>query len=169
VVRGLPQIVVTIAGAGDSPLDEDSDLRHNLARALRRFGDPLVGVRVLVRERLVVRLNLTVTVDPDFDWAVVGPGVRAAMLDAFSFARRELGQSLYGSEVLAVAHGVRGVLRCVIDRLTVEPAPPVPPPPIDAGPAVVALPARAGDPPRPAQIACLVPELPELLEVTRGV
>jgi predicted phage baseplate assembly protein len=169
VVRGLPQIVVTVAGAGDSPIDDGSDLRHNLARALRRFGDPLVGVRVLVRRRLVVRLNLTVTIEPDFDWPVVAAAVRTALLDAFGFARRDLGQSLYGSEVLAVAHGVRGVRRCVVDLLTIDPAPPSPAAATVPGPVVVARPARGGDPSQPAEIACLMPDLPELLVITRGV
>lgn len=38
---GIREFVhVTIAGAGDAPIDEDSDLLRNLRLALTQFGDP---------------------------------------------------------------------------------------------------------------------------------
>jgi uncharacterized phage protein gp47/JayE len=170
LVGHRPVIVVTVAGVDDAPIAADSELRRNLARALRRFGDPTVGIRVVVRELLVVRLGLEVTIDPDRDWPVVAGQVQSALLDALSFARRDLGQDVVGSEILAAAHRVPGVRRCLITTLTSAPPPPagtpVPPPP---GPRLVVLPARGGDPdPSPAQLAYLAPELPEYLVLTRG-
>jgi predicted phage baseplate assembly protein len=165
-VRGREEIVVTIAGADDIPIERDSDLRRNLLMALRRFGDPLVGVRVLVRERMVIRLELTVTIEPDRDWAKVGPNVESALLAALSFDQRELGQDVTGSEVLAIAHSVAGVRRCVIGTLTTVPAP-VTPFTGRPAPRIVVHPARGGARAVPAQLAYLAPELPEFLVVTR--
>jgi predicted phage baseplate assembly protein len=165
VVRGQEEILVTVAGAADIPIDPDSALRRSLQQALRTFGDPLVRVRVVVRERLVVRLELTVTVDPDRDRAVVEQAVRAALLDALSFDNRELGQDIVGSEVLATVHRVPGVRRCVIDVLAPEPVPPATSPAAPhAAPRLVVRPATGGpDGPHPAQIAYLAAELPEFL------
>jgi predicted phage baseplate assembly protein len=169
VVRGREEIVVTVAGVDDAPIADDSALRRNLLAALRTFGDPLIGVRVLVRERLVMRLALTVTIYADRDWAVVSAQLRAGLAAAFSFDGRELGRSVAGSEVLVAAHRVPGVRRCVISGLTTEPPPPPPPtaPPVHPGPRLVVLPARAdADGPHPAQLAYLAPELPEYLVLT---
>jgi hypothetical protein len=47
---------VTIAGAGDIPIDENSDLFRNLYDALHHFGDPHQSVQVTLRELLLLLL-----------------------------------------------------------------------------------------------------------------
>lgn len=100
---------LTIAGVGDIPIDENSDLFGNLHQALHQFGDPHQPVQVARRELLLLVISARVKVDPDHKWESVEPKVRAALLDAFSFDRRELGQSVFSSEVISTIQQVDGV------------------------------------------------------------
>jgi len=107
---GRVQLVhVTIAGEDDIPILEDSDLFLNLEAALRRFGDPRQPLRLEVREAAFLFLQAEVRVLPDYEWDKVEPKIRAALLDAFGFARRDLGQDALLSEVYRTIQGVRGV------------------------------------------------------------
>jgi Baseplate J-like protein len=107
---GRVQLVhVTIAGEDDIPILEDSDLFRNLEAALRQFGDPRQPLRLEVREAAFLFLQAKVRVLPDYEWDKVEPKIRAALLDAFGFARRDLGQDALLSEVYRTVQGVRGV------------------------------------------------------------
>jgi predicted phage baseplate assembly protein len=109
---------VTIAGADDIPIDLNSDLYRNLSRALRDFGDPQTPVRLAPRELLSLSISAKVRVEPDYEWETVEPIIRNALLDAFGFARRELGQDVAPSEVISTIQRVRGVAYVDLDLLT---------------------------------------------------
>lgn len=109
---------LTIAGAADAPIDPGSALDRNLRLSLRRYGDPSVPVLVVPRERIVLLISARVATHPDHLWEVVEPRVRSALLDAFGFDRRELGQDVLLSEVASVFHAVQGVDHVDIDLLT---------------------------------------------------
>jgi hypothetical protein len=100
---------VTLAGEDDVPIRLDSDLFLNLEAALRRFGDPLQPLRLAVRRRAFLVVQAEVRLLADYLWEAVEPKIRAAMLDAFGFTRRGLGQDALLSEVYATIQGVRGV------------------------------------------------------------
>ncbi|OBC00022.1 putative baseplate assembly protein [Mycobacterium sp. 852013-50091_SCH5140682] len=107
---GRQEVVhVTVAGVGDVPIDPESGLLTALADSLTQFGDPGVTARVAVRAMLLLVLRAGVKVKPDYSWDLVEPAVRAALLDAFSFARRDLAQDAYLSEAFAAAQAVPGV------------------------------------------------------------
>jgi predicted phage baseplate assembly protein len=108
---------LTIAGAGDVPVDRSSDLYRALRAALAQWGDPAQPVEVAVRELVLLVISAGVEVDPDYRFSDVEPKVRAALLDRFGFDRRELGQSVYLSEVQSVAQKVRGVVSVDVDVL----------------------------------------------------
>lgn len=113
---GHRQLVhLTIAGTDDIPIDVTSDLYHNLRRALASFGDPFQPIQVVTRELLALVIIAGVRVLPDYLWEVVAAKIRAALLDAFSFERRELGQSVFLSEVISVAQRVEGVAFVDVD------------------------------------------------------
>jgi hypothetical protein len=167
---------VTIAGAGDIPIDVTSDLYRNVIAALRRFGDPHVPVRVEVRELLALVVSAQVKVLPDHDWELVEPAVRARLLDVFGFDRRELGQDVLPSEVIAVVQGVRGVDHVDLDvlrvideaavvRLLEASAAPAPPQPGRQAPGRIEVwPARVVDGVvLPAQLAYLQPGVQDSL------
>ena len=111
----LPMIHVTIAGAGDSPIDETSDLFRNLRQALYDFGDPFQKIQLAVRELLMIVIEANVAILPDYQWESVVSEVRSALLDQFSFERRELGQDVWLSEVISVMQSVRGVAYIDVD------------------------------------------------------
>lgn len=162
---------LTIAGAGDVPIDENSDLYRNLRQALRQFGDPYQPFQVDVRELLLLVISAKVRLLPDYQWESVEPKIRAALLDTFSFERRELGQDVLSSEVISTIQRVPGVAYVDVDILdhipeTIEPEK------LDSLATTLTLEpripveiARTG-PIRPAQLAYLSPEVPDTLILT---
>jgi predicted phage baseplate assembly protein len=108
---------LTVAGADDAPLDETSDLIRNLREALRDFGEPSQPFVVAIRELRVLVIAARIRIDPDYLWEKVESAVRATMLDAFGFDRRELGQDVTSSEVIAAMAHVTGVTAVDLDVL----------------------------------------------------
>jgi predicted phage baseplate assembly protein len=107
---GRRQVVhVTVAGIGDIPIDASSGLLRDLQAALVALGDVGVPVAVDVREQIMLVVRAGIKVAPDYDWDLVEPAVRAALLEAFGFASRDLAQDAYLSEVIALAAAVPGV------------------------------------------------------------
>ncbi len=115
---GRRQLVhVTIAGADDIPIDENSDLFQNLRQALHDFGDPHQAIALAVRELLLLIVSARIRLLPDYQWEPVVSALRDALLDTFSFERRELGQSVLLSEVISVMQSVSGVAYADVDVL----------------------------------------------------
>ncbi|RUL78922.1 putative baseplate assembly protein [Dyella choica] len=114
-VKSGAQVLVTIAGAADAPIDPSSDLYRNLLQAFQRYGDPALPVDLSVRELLALRVSAKVGLAPDQQWEAVEPLVRAAVLDRFGFERRELAQNVYRSELIACVQAVRGVAYVTVD------------------------------------------------------
>jgi predicted phage baseplate assembly protein len=108
---------LTIAGSADAPIDEQSDLYRHLLGALVELGDPSLPLQVALREAIFVFLGARVKVLPEYLWENVEPKLRAALLEAFGFERRALGQSLLLSEVVAVMQSVEGVDYVDVDLL----------------------------------------------------
>ncbi len=108
--NGRRQLVyLTIAGADNIPIDQSSDLYQNLVQALHKFGDPHQPLQVDIAEVLFLVISAHVRLLPDYELEAVEPQIRAALLDAFSFERRELAQPVFESEVLSVIQAVAGV------------------------------------------------------------
>ncbi|MDN5940282.1 MAG: putative baseplate assembly protein [Nitrospira sp.] len=113
---GRRQIVhLTIAGADDIPIETHSDLYRNLTEALRRFGDPYQPFRIELRELKLLELSARARIHPDYLWEKVELKIRAALLDVFSFERRELGQDALLSEAFSAMQSVTGVEYVDID------------------------------------------------------
>ena len=100
---------VTIAGTDDIPIDRTSNLFRNLILALRRFGDQALPLRLDVRELVLLIVSAKVRISPDYIWEKVEPKIRASLLDAFGFEKRELGQDALLSEVITAIQLVEGV------------------------------------------------------------
>lgn len=115
---GYQQVVdVTIAGLDDIPISPTSDLYRSLLQALRQFGDPATPVEVGVAEILLLVVSIKMRVQTDYLFDDVSLNVRAALLDAFSFTRRDLGQPVFQSEVLSVIQDVAGVAYVELEKL----------------------------------------------------
>lgn len=100
---------VTIAGVDDEPIDETSDLYHNVLAALRRFGDPDLPLIVQMRELVTLLLSAKVRLAPDYQWEKVVTQIRATLLDAFGFQKRALGQPVLLSEIISAIQRIVGV------------------------------------------------------------
>jgi len=109
------QVWVTMAGAGDVPIDETSDVYRNLLQSLQRYGDPSLMVGLNVRQLIALTLSAKVGLQPDFTWAAIEPQLRSTLLCRFGFERQQLAQSVYLSEVIACMQGVRGVAWVDVD------------------------------------------------------
>lgn len=108
-------VYVTIAGAEDIPIDKTSDLYHSLLAALHKFGDPYQPIQLAIRELILLIIHARVRVSPEYQWETVEPKIRTALLDHFSFERRELGQDALLSEAISVIQGITGVAYVDVD------------------------------------------------------
>jgi len=108
---------LTIAGVDDIPIDQSSDLYRNLRRALQQFGEPYRPIVVDLRELSLLIISANVQLSADYDWELVEPKIRAAMLDVFGFEQRELGQAATYSEVVSTIQAVEGVAYVDLDTL----------------------------------------------------
>lgn len=107
---GHRQLVhITVAGIDDIPIDPTSDLYLNLRHALHLYGDRNQPLQLDVRAAKFLVLQAGAKVDPDYPWEVIAPAMRAALLSAFRFDCRELGQAAFLSEALDVLQRVPGV------------------------------------------------------------
>jgi hypothetical protein len=174
---------LTIAGNDDIPITPSSDLYRNLREALRRFGDPAQAVQVDVRRLRLLIVAAKVRLNADYRWETVAPMIRAALADRFGFRRRELGQDVARSEVLAAVQAVTGVDYVDLDILDAVDEDQVRQELIEPAPGGLAaalglqrrlrayLARREKEPPPPhivpAELICLDPTRPEtvLLEV----
>ncbi len=110
ISNGRRQLVhLSIAGADNIPIDKNSDLYLNLVQALQQLGDPNVPLQVDLCEVMFIVINARVRLLPDYQWESVEAQIRAILLDTFSFERRDLGQSVFESEVFSAIQGVAGV------------------------------------------------------------
>ncbi|HJZ65002.1 MAG TPA: putative baseplate assembly protein [Candidatus Acidoferrum sp.] len=100
---------VTIAGVGDIRIDRGSDLFQNLSLAMAQFGDPAEPVQLDIRLAKLLVIAAQVKVLPDYLWENVAPVTKAAMLNTFGFANRELAQDALLSEAYATLQRVEGV------------------------------------------------------------
>jgi hypothetical protein len=176
---------VTIAGTDDIPIDTGSELFRNLRRALIDLGDPFQPVQLAMRDLLLLVISAGVRIDPDYRWESVVTQLRSTLFETFGFERRELARDATASEVLSAMQAVRGVVYVDLDAFGAVPSTVA-----DAGadggrrpltpdetalkikcivrrepePRVLALPAQTtAEGIAPAQLAVLVPELPDTL------
>lgn len=108
---------ITVAGDGDIPIAESSDLYQNLHQALLLAGDPFQPIILAVRELIFVIISANIRLSPDYLWEQVVTQVRAALLTHFSFEARELGQDVLLGEVISTIQAVPGVEYVDVDLL----------------------------------------------------
>lgn len=119
---------LTVAGVDGLPIEPDSTTHRNLLSALHAAGDSRQALVAQSCEALTFDVTAAVFVDPDHDWDSVHARLVATLREAFSFARRDLGQAVTESEVTATAQSVDGVIAVDLDTLSVTgSAPPAAP------------------------------------------
>jgi hypothetical protein len=115
---GRQQVIhLTVAGVDDVPIDQGSDLYKNLCQALLGFGPPHQAILVSPRELMLLIISADVRLLPDRRWESVAPDIRHALLNTFSFERRQLGQHVLLSEAIYTIQQVPGVAYVDVDIL----------------------------------------------------
>ncbi len=112
-----PAVAVTIAAQDGASISTASPLWRNLARAFHGSGDPNVRVLLLPYRASSFRLGLKVKRDPAYERDAVIQALEQALRERFAFDARSLGQPVFLSEVVAVAHEIAGVLAVDVDFL----------------------------------------------------
>jgi hypothetical protein len=100
---------LTITGKDDIPIDPTTDLYQALVQALAQAGDPNQPVQIALRRLKVLVITAGVKVQRDYTWESVAGNLRSALIDLYSFDRRELGQGAFLSEAVSTMQAVAGV------------------------------------------------------------
>ena len=188
VSDGARQVVaVTIAGPDPQPLDRNGALVTAVRGALQAAGGGRAPVVVLPAAPSLIVVTARVARDPAWTWQSIADRLQAALIAAFGYDRRALGQDVIVSDLVAVAHGVTGVTSFTVTglglvRVTASssdvakllkelPAPPADGrlavahdpdgAPADGTPPAATDPTRADGPPWPTGLAYLPGDVPE--------
>lgn len=108
---------LTIAGQDNIPIDPTSNLYLDLLQSLHTYGDPGEPLLLALADVKLLVISARVSIHADYLFDDVAAALRSALLDAFSFARRNLGQPVFESEVFSVMQQVAGVAYVDIDIL----------------------------------------------------
>jgi hypothetical protein len=114
--RGQPIIEVYVAAGDDAPIDPDSLLLVNLAKALMASTSSHLPIHVRARTLRVLVLEGDITVNRRFELEKVLTAVRTALLDYFSFERTFFGRDIPLSRVTAVIQQVPAVEHVIIPK-----------------------------------------------------
>jgi hypothetical protein len=151
-VKAVPiaGVHLTVAGEGGAAVEPGSALYQNLFAALEGARLPGPPLSLASYQPLPFRVGAQLVVDPRYRTEDVLIQAEAALLDAFSFDRRELEAPLYASDVLRVLQAVAGVVAVDLDSLYRSDSPAA------LAPILTAQPARfAGGRVLPAQLLLL--------------
>lgn len=115
--KGNKQILITVAGPDGAAVEEGSKLYDDLSNALTGAGDPLVDFRILTYRSAPFRIDGNIIVDPDYVADDVLDATKSKLRESFSFTKRNFGQPVMLSEVIAIMQDIPGVLAVDIDKL----------------------------------------------------
>lgn len=101
----------------DYRIDLGSPLGRNLADAIQAFKDPSMRLRLDTYLPIYFDVSAKVSIDPRYEWDAIESALRAALVSAFSFDRRNFAQPVSLAEVVRVLHSVAGVVFVDVDVL----------------------------------------------------
>jgi hypothetical protein len=108
-------VFVTVAGPGGTAVA--GDVLELLLGAIRKAGDPFVGLRVGSFRQALFTTTFKLKVDPDFEKPSVQDDVEQTLRDRFGFDARSFGQPVALSDVMAAIQSVDGVIAVDVDTL----------------------------------------------------
>jgi predicted phage baseplate assembly protein len=103
-------VLITVAGSKGAVVEPTGRLAENLSRAMRAAGDPFVPFNVVSYRPAFFKLAARVNVHGDYRPERVIEAVQERVRTAFSFERREFGQPVAFSELIAVLQQEQGVV-----------------------------------------------------------
>jgi predicted phage baseplate assembly protein len=121
-VAGMDGVLITIAGINPEPLPAGDGISAAIEAAISDEADPQLPVLVVPADLYLIVLQAGVVRDPLVDWDTTADAVRAALLAAFGYASRGLGQDVALSDLIAAAHDAPSVLSFAVQALALVPA-----------------------------------------------
>ncbi|MEG9436345.1 putative baseplate assembly protein [Edaphobacter sp. HDX4] len=112
-------VQVTIAGVDNISIDETSDLFVNLLAAFEKLGDPQQRIQLAVFKPLLLVIQASVAILPDYEFTVVASNIKSELLSRFSFNNRDLGQNILESEIVSAMQNIEGVMYVDLDVLDI--------------------------------------------------
>ncbi len=109
-LRDREKHFVHITVAGENGKTVDSDLKTNLVNGIRASCDPMQQVEVGDFILSTFSVQAKILVDTRYLFEDVKKEVERALLDIFTFEKREFGQEVSSAEVLKVIHNVKTVV-----------------------------------------------------------
>jgi hypothetical protein len=136
--RTADGVSVTVAGRDPVPLD--AALCDAIAAELAAAGDPAFPAVVVAARLFVIVIEASVVRDPLVSWDETATAASGALLDAFGYPRRALGQDVALSDLIAAAHRAASVLSFTVTTLALIPSS------VGAGDLATTLPGLLGRP-----------------------
>ena len=163
-IDGESRVHLTVAGATGGP--PSADVLANLFDSIAGASDPSQRFSAVAYAQRYFGLGAEIAVNPRYRFADVQAAVTAALLAAFGFQARALGQSVTAAEVMALAHTVPGVVSIDIVELLPYTGDTVPADTaLDAVPAFAARYDAATGTVRPADLLLINPAAITLMEM----
>jgi hypothetical protein len=97
-------IFLTVAGPAGAGIEPGSKTATNLVAALRKYGDPLLPLRVVSYSPRTFRVEVNVKIGAGEVVERILGDLRTTVESAFSFDRRDFGQPVSIDELIAVIH-----------------------------------------------------------------
>jgi predicted phage baseplate assembly protein len=114
-INGESRVYLTLAGAtGGLP---GSDVLDNLRQSIAGASDPSQRFIAAAYAQRYFSLAASIVVNPRYRFDDVQANVSSALLTAFGFDARDLGQSVTAAEIVALIHTVPGVVAVDITEL----------------------------------------------------
>ncbi|BCJ57208.1 putative baseplate assembly protein [Micromonospora endophytica] len=107
---GQPLLHITVVGAGGLPVPAGSVLHTSLSRAIAQRRAPGPPMHIGSYRPVPVTIDARVRVDPRHAAAAVRADAEAVLRNAFAPGRRELARDVHRGELVALLHGVPGVV-----------------------------------------------------------
>lgn len=114
---GVFSIHITVAPSDGGPLGAESPLLAQTRTALSSIGDPLLPVRVQGYRPVLFTIEARLFVAAGRASSEVLAAATAALLDAYSFARRDFGEPVAASDILRTLQAVDGVVAAQLRAL----------------------------------------------------
>ncbi|MBD2099870.1 putative baseplate assembly protein [Leptolyngbya sp. FACHB-261] len=108
---------LTVAARGGGPVPQGSRLYENLVQAIDAARDPVQLAQVDSYEQLLFNLEAKVLVDSRYPMDAVLAQINTALRETFSFEKRQFGQDVTTSEVIAAIQAIAGVVAVDLDAL----------------------------------------------------
>ena len=104
-------VFLTLAGSDGATFHEGDPTIVNLVAAIRKSGNPFIPLVVASFQPVLFEIEASIRVDSvNYDPALVIESACKSLADAFSFARRNLGQGVAQSEIIEIIQQTAGVV-----------------------------------------------------------